>query len=302
MSIVDERARDSLSREIYLKRRADVGTTIASSSVDDTEDEDIIGYDAIEPGLPPASSDRRKWWLDNGLPARSSVRPPERGAALNPNRPSNPFPATDEPDWVHVSQPVRTESFQSNVSSLVGSDRRSGLVTPRKLPPPFEPANSPSSNNIHGSTLTKAQSIPTTTSPSMRRPSSSSSQTSTLKKQPPPIARKPVHLTASVTSSSPTTPKPDLNGMPNSVLRISSISMNGVQTKFPPPPKRAIGGVEGGKAQTPPAQPRRMANNSASKTTEVQPGSSLPSKPVDLLGDDQDASLKGWEVLKPSSS
>jgi hypothetical protein len=33
---------------------------------DETDDEDLLGYESVEPGLPPASSDRRKWWLDNG--------------------------------------------------------------------------------------------------------------------------------------------------------------------------------------------------------------------------------------------
>lgn len=42
-------------------------THAAGANMEDTDDEDLIGYEAIEPGLPPASSDRRKWWLDNGM-------------------------------------------------------------------------------------------------------------------------------------------------------------------------------------------------------------------------------------------
>lgn len=55
-----------MSREIYRKRRAFVGSTTANGDAEETDDEDLIGYDSIDPGLPPASSDRRKWWLDNG--------------------------------------------------------------------------------------------------------------------------------------------------------------------------------------------------------------------------------------------
>ena len=63
----DEAKRESLSQEIYIKRRADVGDTTANATNEDIfDDEDLIGYDAIAPELPPASSDRRKWWLDNG--------------------------------------------------------------------------------------------------------------------------------------------------------------------------------------------------------------------------------------------
>ena len=102
VSIVDEARREALSREIYEKRRYEVGGTTASNPNDESDDEDLIGYDSIEPGLPPASSDSRKWWLDNGQPARSNIQPQQKGQTLNPNRPSNPYTPTDEPDWVTV--------------------------------------------------------------------------------------------------------------------------------------------------------------------------------------------------------
>ena len=66
VSAVDEVRKESLAREIYAKRRLEVGDTTANARNDDFDDEDIIGYDSIAPELPPASSDRRKWWLDNG--------------------------------------------------------------------------------------------------------------------------------------------------------------------------------------------------------------------------------------------
>ena len=66
ISIIDEKKREKLSNEIYRKRRAFVGDNTANTTLEDTDDEELIGYDAIEPGLPPASSDRRKWWLDHG--------------------------------------------------------------------------------------------------------------------------------------------------------------------------------------------------------------------------------------------
>ncbi|KUI66736.1 Inositol-1,4,5-trisphosphate 5-phosphatase 1 [Cytospora mali] len=77
VSIVDEPLRDRISRDVYLRRKAEVGDATANIDTMDTEDEDLIGYDAIEPGLPPASSDRQKWWLENGKLARSSITPPQ---------------------------------------------------------------------------------------------------------------------------------------------------------------------------------------------------------------------------------
>lgn len=66
VSDVDESKKQVLSADIYTKRRLDIGDTTANARDDDRDDEDLIGYDPIAPELPPASSDRRKWWLDNG--------------------------------------------------------------------------------------------------------------------------------------------------------------------------------------------------------------------------------------------
>lgn len=67
---VDEKKKDSLKAILNRQRREFVGDTRAAGHLgeDETDDEDLLGYDSIEPGLPPASSDRRKWWLDNGIP------------------------------------------------------------------------------------------------------------------------------------------------------------------------------------------------------------------------------------------
>ena len=72
VSAVDEVRKESLRREIYAKRKSEVGTT-ANARSDDFFDEDIIGYQPIAPELPPASSDRRKWWLDNGEESLAST-------------------------------------------------------------------------------------------------------------------------------------------------------------------------------------------------------------------------------------
>ncbi|PHH87868.1 hypothetical protein CDD83_8295 [Cordyceps sp. RAO-2017] len=105
VSIINEARRESISQGLYERRKAEVGDATAQvSDGQETEDEDLIGYDAIEPGLPPASSDRQKWWLENRQPARAQVAAPNgrdgQAMALNPNRPSNPFGLSDEPDWL----------------------------------------------------------------------------------------------------------------------------------------------------------------------------------------------------------
>ncbi|CAK7205507.1 Inositol-1,4,5-trisphosphate 5-phosphatase 1 [Sporothrix eucalyptigena] len=121
VNLVDEALRDKISRELYERRKGEVGDVTANTTVEDTDDEDLIGYDAIEPGLPAASSDRQKWWLDNGRMAQAAVQPPTPAnpsthtSVLNPKRPANPFTPTDEPDWVAVP---RASSRLSSFSSL----------------------------------------------------------------------------------------------------------------------------------------------------------------------------------------
>jgi synaptojanin len=56
--------------------------------------------------VPPPSSDKRKWWLDNNASSEVEIpKPPGEGWQLNPNRPKNPFDNTDEPDWIKVTAP-----------------------------------------------------------------------------------------------------------------------------------------------------------------------------------------------------
>jgi len=292
-----------------------VGNTVASARDDGTDDEDIIGYDPIEPSLPPASSDRRKWWLDNSQPARSTVKATQRGAVPNPNRPSNPFVPTDEPDWVTVSKPGRMESYLSTASSVASTatEPRGRVSTPRKLPPPLEPPNS-LSDNARATSVTKDISVgqPPPSLPARHLSDASSQASSVSKKTPPPVAKKPVHLLASRTGTSPTGPKPVLNEGPNSLHLSLTRPMAGVQTDFPPPLRRAIDGpaeslpprrVTDGPAEPPaPPQPRRPGTHNSSKALVARAdGLKVSSPPVDLLGDNEEVGLKGWEVLKPST-
>ncbi|KAK4199132.1 putative inositol-1,4,5-trisphosphate 5-phosphatase [Triangularia verruculosa] len=156
VNIVNERLREKISRQIYDRRRAEVGGGTANLAAEESDEEDLIGYEAIEPGLPPSSSDRKKWWLENGKMARSSINPPKPETPayitiLNPKRPTNPYVPTDEPDWVNVPRSEsRLSSFSSmstspyehvNFSALLSSSASS--TVPRKLPPPYDPSALP---------------------------------------------------------------------------------------------------------------------------------------------------------------
>lgn len=104
ISVIDEKYKENLSAEIYRQRKGSLGTDLVAPEFDDTDEELLSDFKSVELGLPPASSDRRKWWLDNSLPARSTVRAPGPDFVPNPQRPSNPFTPSEEADWVKVER------------------------------------------------------------------------------------------------------------------------------------------------------------------------------------------------------
>ncbi|EHK45198.1 hypothetical protein TRIATDRAFT_171660, partial [Trichoderma atroviride IMI 206040] len=150
VSLIDELHRNAISQELYDRRKAEVGDSAAHADGEDTEDEDLIGYDAIEPGLPPASSDRQKWWLDNRQPARAQIPIPNgrdgQPMALNPHRPSNPFGHGEELDWISVSRSSPGASLSSISSSpyeKLTPPRGMSSAGSRKLPPQYDPTTLP---------------------------------------------------------------------------------------------------------------------------------------------------------------
>ena len=97
VDVLDDARRDALARALYARRRRAVNAERRGGSEntgetdgdddddddeddDDDDDDDLLGYESVEPGLPPASSDRRKWWLDNGA---SSSRAQSRSSSLS---------------------------------------------------------------------------------------------------------------------------------------------------------------------------------------------------------------------------
>ncbi|KAH6671128.1 SacI homology domain-containing protein [Halenospora varia] len=337
VSIINEALRESLSREIYEKRRMQVGTSTASNRDEDTDDEDLIGYDPIEPDLPPASSDKRKWWLDNGQPARSAINPPKNGFIPNPDRPSNPYTPTDEPDWVTVPR-IQSRSQNDLRYTPPPPNPRGSTNGSRKLPPLFDPNASSvpqvtrkfSETSIRESTTKKTIAPP----PTLARRLSSSTTSSTSKKAPPPVARKPVHLTSLPSSnSSPTLST--INAFASTSRSSTSTSIAPPQpprptapdhTGFAPPPRRATGPAPSTsnsysnskfatqlrkETSTPPQppQPRRQgvlkkANSNGNGIDDDGPRPSLPPRRptnMDLLGGDgEEMEVGGWAVLRPA--
>lgn len=277
VSIIDEPVRDKFSREIYLRRKAEVGDATANVDSMDTEDEDLIGYDAIEPGLPPASSDRQKWWLDNGKLAQSGITPPQgmdgsTSTILNPNRQPNPFMPSEEPDWVTVPRAdSRLSSFSSMSTSpyehishstflpSLSSSSISSTPPQRKLPPPYDPSALPA--RVGRLVLNEEQQHPLQ-----------------FRKIEAPPAPPPRRSTAQV----PSFPPP-----PNQTPVPGGLSQAKRQTLPPPPPNQTPvpGGLSQVKRQTLPPPPLRSVSSTSASSQQTVKGSppAVAKKPSHLI-------------------
>jgi synaptojanin len=325
VNIVDEAKRDSISKDLYSRRKAEVGDSVHVADMDETEDEDLIGYDAIEPGLPPASSDRQKWWLDNKQPARAQVPIPNgrdgQPMVLNSHRPANPFGHSEEQDWISISR----SSSRASLSSLSSSpfekvmlpnmmNSTASSTTPRKPLPGHEAGNLPTRLgrvSLSGDHDSIAGSPPL---PPPRRqtagrgaetlstPGHGPTRTATMPQglQPP---LRPIPSGTSLTSqdTSSTNPgsgrtlPPPVAKKPAHLVTATTASSLASSSKAKPslPARSATMGGPGASGQPPPRLPSRHVN-----------GSSGPQQgPVDLLDvlDDGGQEMGGWETLQPNT-
>ncbi|OKL60838.1 hypothetical protein UA08_03935 [Talaromyces atroroseus] len=100
ISIVDETQKEKLNRVLYDQHRSKLRTIASGNLLDDDNDDDVLLPSANSLGLPPPSSDRQKWWLDNGPGARSNIKPSTQGDMPNIIGRSNPFAQSNEPEWI----------------------------------------------------------------------------------------------------------------------------------------------------------------------------------------------------------
>ena len=237
--VVDEAKKDLLTKKLYQKRAKEVRSVVSALDSEDDSDassdiEDVVGYEPIQEGLPPASSDRRKWWLDNNRAVRADIKPPEKGMVLNPNRKSNPWRTTDgleEDDWVKVekvetngsgqkTRPVPPPSRSVSTASSMRGSGVEGDVRPvpppsrqRMLPPVWQGDRVVSTSTMNSSSDQAppglpARIIPTSASGSRQSSNSTAATTRILLPQPPAPRNstpKPASIAASAESSSPST-------------------------------------------------------------------------------------------------
>lgn len=264
VNIIDTPKKEQLAYDLYFSRKqamsgGRLGSVLESDLIDTADEDDVEeveGYEAIEPGLPPASSQRRKWWLDNGHPARSTLTPPTNGQVPNPKRPFNPFIPSDEPDWVKVAHqpPLPARSREASVTSLL--DKPNGLQAPgtrRKLPVPLPPPSRELEEDHVPPALPRRPTAELDGSNESRPPVTQSRavpiQRTKSGKPVPSVPRKPAILSAQSTGGEAITPSTERRmsfttapeGLTPTISndnRPISFPSNATQTPLPPPPRR----------------------------------------------------------------
>ena len=338
ITIVDEAKKLALSTKLYEKRKAEVLTKKTSRGSADDDDssssadaEDLMGYESIAPDLPPASSDRRKWWLDGDARVKSQVGPPRDGMTLNPRREGNPWRsgAVKEDDWVEVERPSQAEKEKDKPRPPPPRGSR------RLVPPPWEGERlaRQASEKLHhranisgqsdggqdtkstrGQDMLAATRIsprltrPASSSPRSRTPSIASTTSPAEKKQPPPKPTKPSAL-ASTPSQGVVSSTEEERPPPLPVRRDTSSSF--ASSIAPSIASTAENVPAGQRKKLPPpfVQPRRsgtpLSANRIIMTDNDDSGDVPPSLPprrgtdlglMDREGDDE---LGGFKALMP---
>jgi len=302
ISVVDEKIKATLSEELYNKRRAAVVGATANAKDDDSEAEDLLGYESIAPGLPPASSDRRRWWLDNGLPARSVLQAPGKDLIPNPDRPSNPWTPNNQPDWITGPSPTAVMA-----SPLLPSRDASS----RKVPPSIDAARMAIRNVSDGGSEPRKISM-----------SSMRSTTSNDQKKAPPIPRKPPSLTSNNGSTlSLSTTRETVKPSQDSPIPVATSSppiwrVPTSNRTFMPPTPTAASAPTGSMSSNGPAPVRSSqtfpirggGSNIAMSRTPTKSTSNLlddipprlPPRTGTGLMDSDEGGLSGWTPLKPT--
>ena len=280
--VVDEEKKDMLTKKLYTKRARETRVKAGDSTEvfdeietdDETESimESVMGYESIQEGLPPASSDKKKWWLDGNKGARSTIRPPRDGIMLSKDREGNPWKESAEDDWVEVERPPIMDNVnrsRSRVESLRRPEPPTSRSFKRMLPPPWEGERNPTSTSTVTMGARSPSSSPTVTmlsqemKPMPRRPSppsslqrSSSAATSPthspgvparsssaagFKKQPPPKPSKPSALTSQIAVPQPSTPPAPIQSKLANVSRspeVVAVAAADADETPPPLPRR----------------------------------------------------------------
>ncbi|CAN6645717.1 polyphosphatidylinositol phosphatase Inp53p [Trichomonascus vanleenenianus] len=195
--VIDEEAKEALGSELYNSRRSEVG------DMNDLVNLIDLNEVMLTHGLPPPSTDTKKWWIAGGQPAKVSLRPPHGDMILNPNK-VNPFsvdsmtqpdyiskpalpprPPVQRNDAVPPPPPPPARGSQVSLASMESS-------APPSLQAPLIPRRAATSPPLQGPANSAQQGAPT--SATSKPPALESTKCNSKGKPVPNVPRKPVAL------------------------------------------------------------------------------------------------------------
>jgi inositol-1,4,5-trisphosphate 5-phosphatase len=267
--------------------------------------------------LPP------RYLFSEGLPARARIQPPSNDHIPNPNRPSNPFTPSPEPDWVEInklgtrpepppargSQRARTVDFNNPATFTSASSSTTSLQSQnpmaRKMIVPqynardpeqityMDGAHDPVSDLRRNASNASTRSLPilpnrnlppvTSSLPGPPLPMNSKPAPQVLRKPGPPPVKPKPSLLSKGSSSGATPPPQRYRDDPEPAPRRSMAPPPNMGARKPVP--NLMDGDD-----RPPALPPRTG-------TGLSTGSGRRGNLLDDEGDLR--GLDGWEVLKP---
>ncbi|KAI5966927.1 INP51 [Candida pseudojiufengensis] len=100
VQLINQSIKKQISNQLYDNFKIKHGGLQDISSISYDLDKKSIDFD--NENLPPPSSDKYKWWLDGGKPAKVSIASlnDDPDLVINPFHPINPFAPTNEPEFV----------------------------------------------------------------------------------------------------------------------------------------------------------------------------------------------------------
>jgi hypothetical protein len=291
--VIDEEKKEALIKRLYAKRAREVMSKSSESiegfedlgSSEEDDSESVTGYKSIQEGLPAASSDRRKWWLDGDQAARSSVRPPKDGVMLNSAREANPWKESEEDDWVEVDSIPASMAAGNGEKGLRQTASLRPLPPPsrttrRMVPPAWEgdrPTVQSESTKSSGSTPASRVSSVSSSTPRILADSSPPPVSSPRRKPPPTVPIRSSSSASMMKSTAFSKQPPPKPSKPTSLaVATSSQPANNSQTNNPPrstskshtepdqqQPSRRITNTDGANDDPPPPLPRRTGTASS---------------------------------------
>lgn len=290
--VVDEEVKKKLAKELYDRRRLEVGDANDLVSLID------LNETTLTHGLPPPSSDNRKWWIASGQSTKVPF-PAPAGTVINPDRNANPF--VPDKDFIKPPLPPRPSTFASGkaIPSTAGTTK---AATHLELPPQLPPRASTMTNGALGARQTQRKSL--SPPPVPRKP------TSLAAKKTPPLrpTSKPSLSPASATVVAKPTPTPapvSAEAAPQPPARRKTVAPSGTPAVLSPTGKNLLdddGDADSVRGWTPPplmpGRPTSGANSSKTST-----GTSTPKS---LLDDDDEGNqaaqpVSGLTLLQPTS-